>query len=293
MFSVMLYEWRGQYPATIAHAEHAIAIGRRLRIPDLIILPTWFLGKARACTGDYGGAIALLEEAYALCDRIGDRAWKSRLLNTLGWCFAEIGSVERARDYNERAAALARTIGDPEILANADINLARNHLALGDRGRAAAYLEPIEATLAHPGDPWMRWRYALHVRHTRACLELAAGRPDAALPLLDAELQGARQHHAPKVEVSALIRRGATLLALERRDDAAADLQAAAALADTIGYRHGVWEAHGLLAELARRAGQPPRAATHAEHATAARQAAAASLGDDELRRRLLAASRW
>ena len=92
--------------------------------PDVIIFATWFLGKARCCIGDYGGALALLEDAYELCDRIGDRAWKSRLLNTLGWCFAEIGGVERAREYNERAAVLAREIGDPEILANADINLA-------------------------------------------------------------------------------------------------------------------------------------------------------------------------
>ncbi|MGH7789197.1 MAG: ATP-binding protein, partial [Candidatus Binatia bacterium] len=288
---LMLFEWTGQYAGAISRAERAIAIGRRLRIPDVIILPTWFLGKARACTGDYGGAIALLDEAYALCDRIGDRAWKSRLLNTLGWCFAAIGSVEQARDYNERAAALARTIGDPEILSNADINLAANHLALGDRGRASAYLEPIEAALAAPGDPWMRWRYALHVRHTRACIELDAGRPDAALPLLDAELLGARQHRAPKIEVSALIRRGATLLELERRDDAAADLTTAATLADAIGYRHGVWEAHGLLAELARRAGQLPHAATHAARAAAALQAAAASLSDEALRRRLLDSS--
>jgi hypothetical protein len=34
---------------------------------------------------------------------IGDRAWKTRLLNTLGWCFAEIGSFDRARATNESA----------------------------------------------------------------------------------------------------------------------------------------------------------------------------------------------
>src|SRR5262249_7035589 len=129
--AVMLAEWRGDYPRAMERAHRTIALGRKLRLPELIILPTWFLGKARACVGDYGGAIGLLEEAYLLCDRIGDRAWKSRMLNTLGWCYGEIGSVEQARDYNQRAAALARTIGDPEILANADINLASNHLALG------------------------------------------------------------------------------------------------------------------------------------------------------------------
>ena len=154
--SVMLTEWTGSYRQTVQKAEETIAYGRTLRLPELIILPTWFMSMARACLGEYGGALAQLEEAYALCDRIGDRAWKSRLLNTLGWCCAEIGSVERAREYNERAAALAREIGDPEILANADINLASNHLVLGDHGRALSFLEPIEAALAfdvEPGEP--------------------------------------------------------------------------------------------------------------------------------------------
>jgi hypothetical protein len=83
---VMLDEWKGDYASSIARAERTIAIGRKLRLSDFIILPTWFMAKARCCTGDYGGGLALLQEAYALCDRVGDRAWKSRMLNTLGWC---------------------------------------------------------------------------------------------------------------------------------------------------------------------------------------------------------------
>ncbi len=124
-------EWTGDYPAAVAYAEHSLVLGRSLRRPEVLIFSNWFLGKARCCVGDLGGALALLGNAYDLCDRIGDRAWKSRMLNTLGWCYAEMRSVERAREYNEAGAVLAREIGDPEILSNADINLALNHLALG------------------------------------------------------------------------------------------------------------------------------------------------------------------
>src|SRR5262249_3938420 len=147
---VMLDEWKGDYASSIERAERTIAIGRKLRLSDFIILPTWFMAKARCCIGDFGGALALLQEAYALCDRVGDRAWKRRMLNTLGWGLAEIGAAERAREYNEAAAALARQIGDPEILSNADINLALNHLALGDRSHALDLIEPLEAALARP-----------------------------------------------------------------------------------------------------------------------------------------------
>src|SRR4029077_18522114 len=83
--------------------------------PHLVVWPEWFLGKAYCCLGDYGRAVARLTEATEVCQRIGDRVWTSRLLYTLGWCFAEIGSVARAREHNERAAALAHAAGDPEV----------------------------------------------------------------------------------------------------------------------------------------------------------------------------------
>jgi DNA-binding NtrC family response regulator/tetratricopeptide (TPR) repeat protein len=286
--TVLVAEWTGSYAQAIARAERAIALGRQLRRPEIIIFSTWFLGKAHCCVGDYGGAIALLENAYELCDRIGDRAWKSRMLNTLGWCFGEIGSIERARDYNQRAAVVAREIGDPEILSNADINLAMNHLALGEREHALALLEPIEATLARPGDPWMRWRYALHVHDARGAIELARGAPDLALASADAQLQGARRHRVPKVEARALTQRGAALLALERGDDADASLREGVALAARIGYLRGVWQACRLLAEHARRIGDAATAAARGAEARAAAERGADSLADDGLRRRLI-----
>jgi DNA-binding NtrC family response regulator/tetratricopeptide (TPR) repeat protein len=289
--TVMVAEWTGAYGDAVQRAERAMAMGRKLRRPEVIIFSTWFLGKARCCTGDYGGAVALLEDAYALCDRIGDRAWKSRMLNTLGWCFAEIGSIEQAREYNERAATLAREIGDPEILSNADINLAVNHLALGDTARALAFIEPLEAALARPGDPWMRWRYGLHVRDVRGLIELARGAADGALAAAEAQLDGARRHRVAKVEVRALTQRGAALLELERYDDAEASLRDGIALADRIGYLRGVWRAHGLLAKQLRRRGATAAAAEHDLRARAAVERAAGSLADAELRRRLIASA--
>jgi transcriptional regulator with AAA-type ATPase domain/tetratricopeptide (TPR) repeat protein len=280
-------EWCGDYRGAIAHAERARALGRELKQADVLIFATWFLGKARCCTGDYGGAIALLQDAYELCDRIGDRAWKSRMLNTLGWCLGEIGATQRARDVNARAAALAREIGDPEILANADINLAYDHLALGDRERAGALLEPLESAVARPGDPWMRWRYTLHLRDARGRLELRRGEPERALAAAEDELAGARRHRAPKIEGRALALRAAALLGLDRRDEAAAAARAAMEGAEQIGYRRGVWSAHGLLAELARRAGREEEAARHREAARAAADACARTLRDETLRRTL------
>jgi hypothetical protein len=140
------------------------------------------------------------------------------------------------------------------------------------RGRPRRHVSTIAAALARPGDPWMRWRYALHVHEMRGQIDLARGAPDAALAAAEAELQGAQRHRVVKVEARALTLRGAALLALERRDEAEASLAASVALAERIGHLRGAWHAHALLAELARRAGRtavaagrvrPPNAPPH------------------------------
>jgi transcriptional regulator with AAA-type ATPase domain/tetratricopeptide (TPR) repeat protein len=253
--AVFLAEWTGAYGQVTEIAERTIPLGRKRKLPLAIVFPTWFLAKSRCCTGDYAGALALLREAYEFCDRIGDRAWRSRLLNTLGWCYAEIGDDEGALTYNERAAAVARDVGDPEILSNAHINLAANHLALGRGDEALRHLEPIESTLSRPGDKWMRWRYALHARHVRACYQLERRQPEKALAMATKQLEGAQAHRAPKIEARALTQQASALLALERREMAEAALRQALAIADRIGYRRGAWEARFLLAETLHRNG--------------------------------------
>jgi tetratricopeptide (TPR) repeat protein len=284
-----LAEWTGDYRGAIELAEGVIATARRLRLAHLIVWPQWFMGKASCCLGDYGRALARLQDAYDMCDRIGDRAWKGRLLNTLGWCCAEIGSHELAREYNERAAAMGREAGDMEILANSEINLAGNHLALGDAGRAREHLAPILEQLARPGDPWMRWRYALHADDTLAHLERARGEPEQALALADQELAGARRHGIRKVEARALLLRGGALCDLDRRDEADAALGDALDVARAIEYPRAIWRCHDSLAEVARRRGRRDAAARHAEEARALRERLAASLAREDLRAALRA----
>ena len=183
---------------------------------------------------------------------------------------------------------MAREIGDPEILANADINLAANHHALGDLERARRHLEPIEATLARPGDPWMRWRYALHVLNARGRIELTRAAPERALACADNELAGARKHRAPKIEVRALTLRGTALLAIDQRAEADAAFRTGLAIAEQLGYRRGVWQLHSLLAQTARRNGETGAAAMHVGQAQTIAESVARSLTNADLRRCLV-----
>jgi DNA-binding NtrC family response regulator/tetratricopeptide (TPR) repeat protein len=285
-------EWMGDYPRAIALSEAVLATGRRLRLPHLVAWPKWFIGKAACCLGDYGRAVAELVEGCELCERIGDRAWTSRLLNTLGWCYAEVGSIARAREYNERAAALARAIGDPEIVANSEINLIGNWLALGNGDRALAYLEPIRDALGRPGDPWMRWRYTLHATDAAGRVAFAQRRLEDALTAADEELAGARRHRVTKVEARALLLRGDVLLALDRRTDAELALTEATEIAERIRHPRTVWTALRSLAELRRRAGRTGDAEALLARRRALVERAALAIDDHQLRGDLVAATR-
>jgi tetratricopeptide (TPR) repeat protein len=284
-------EWTGDYHRAIDLQGRCLEIARRTRRPDSMIVATWFLAKASACLGRYGEAVTRLQEAMDLCERVGNRAWKTRLLNTLGWCFAEFGCFARASEYNQQSTALAREMvelalvpGAPELYGNAAINLACNRIALGDPAGALEHLEPIRGSLASSDDPWLRWRYGLHLSDALARHALASDEPERALALLDEELAGARRHGARKLEARALELRGRALLTLDRRDQAGDALARALELGRRIEYPPVTWRALSLLAELACRAGRTADGARLAAEARGLVEGLAGAVPDAERR---------
>lgn len=285
--AMLLSDWSGRYDESVANAERIILAGQRTGMANLVVWPTWFFGKAKCCLGQFGDAIDQMKEAYDVCDRIGDTAWKGRLLNTLGWAYAEIGSVELARQYNEQALVFALDLEDVEITGNAQVNLVRNHLALGDLPRALAYLEPVEAEIQRTSDPWMKWRYRLHAQDARAELELKRGELDAALAMAREERAGAKKHRAPKLEARARLVEARTLCRLERWDEAEEALLDVIAVCESISYPRGIWLAHGELAAQARGRGTPAAVERHTDARQRLLKAAVDSLQDKSLRARL------
>jgi class 3 adenylate cyclase/tetratricopeptide (TPR) repeat protein len=286
-------EWCGDYRGAISLSERGAAIARSGHTHDSIWC-LWILGISAGCLGEYGRALAVLGQSLDLCERIGDRARKARVLNTLGWVFGELGSHSRASAYNEAATALGRELVErglvaaaPEIHANAAINLAGNRLALGDPQGALALLGPIADDLDRPGDPWQRWRYSMHLWNAQARVELARGEPERVLPLVDRELEAARHHRSPKIEARALELRGRALLAMDRRGEAEQALHAALQCATRIEYPPVTWRSLSLLAELARRAGSRSAAEDHAARARTLVESLARSLSEADLRREL------
>src|SRR5262245_27089864 len=80
------------------------------------------------------------KEGLALTEKAGNEIQHLRLLNTLGWIHAELQNVKQSIAFNARSVDGARRRGDPETIANAQINLAENFLAGGDAEAAASLL---------------------------------------------------------------------------------------------------------------------------------------------------------
>jgi hypothetical protein len=217
---------------------------------------------------------------------------KPRVLNTLGWCFAEFNCHGRAREYNEHSTVLAREMVEqelvpaaPELYANGAVNLAGNLIMLGDVEGARRALEPIEDQLGQATDPWMRWRYSLHLMNAQARVALVRGDVDRVLSLTKDELAGARRTDSKKLAARALELRGRALVVADQRDDARAALQEALDVASAIGYPPVVWRAHSLVAELARRSSDRSEVQHHASRARVLVESLSQSLADPDLRR--------
>lgn len=287
-------EWTGHYREAAAIQLEGIEIARKNRLPVLLLPGQWFRAKALCCYGSYGEALSQLSQAYGIAERLGDRAHRARMLNTLGWLHGELGAHERAAEYNRRSVEVAEEMlqldlvaGTEEIHCNASINLACNRMALGEPDAADAGLEAVRRESAEGKDPWMRWRWTIHLDDVEARLAVARGDPETAVRYADAEIAAARDFDAPKLVARGLELRGRACLMMDDRDGAEECLRVGLQSADAIAYPPAAWRAMALLGELARRSGDGAEAERCEAEVARRVEAAAATLEDETLRRRV------
>ncbi len=284
-------EWRGEFRRAIDLTQRAVAIAAEHRMPGEALFGQWFFGIASVAIGDYGRGFELLGAAFELSERIGDRAVKARLLNTLGWSHAELGCHGHAIEHNRMGTEMAREMvelglvaGAPELYANAAINLAGSLTALGEIEAAAEQLAAVEEQRDTDEDPWMRWRWSLHLQHALARVDLARADAERALERADAEIAGARVRFAQKLEARGLELRGRILVYMDRREEAERALREASAIATRIEHPPVAWRALSLLGEIARRRGDRELADRRFGEVSALVKSKTALLERDELR---------
>jgi len=167
-------------------------------------------------------------ELEAAAGRRDEWAARSVAARAHGLALAQVGPLSDAVTTLRRAVRLARRSGERDVDAEARGCLAN---VLSMQGRHGEALRQLELAPAVPGGA-----VAAHTSARRGTLLLRAGRVDLAIRELTASLESLRLLDDRSWVLTGLVNRGAAYLTRGDTAAAEADLTAAAALADDLGY---------------------------------------------------------
>lgn len=262
--------WSGRYDDALALLEHwrpAVDANNQLIV---LLWHQWESALALGGQGNYTRALALLNDAIATCERIGEAVVHARAANTAGWIYGELQDHTHALELNRLSLAVADTleIPDTELQSNARLNLGDCLVALGSVDEAEEHFLAVEQVVKqpHPQDHWMLWRYAQHLFHSYGELWLGRGDLEQALVYADRCLALAEPSDSAKNIVKACRLRGQALLAQGQQREAEREIARALQLAQRLGNPPQLWKTYAALGELRHVQGnaEEARAAYHA-----------------------------
>jgi len=273
--------WHGDYARAHAGADEAVRLARHHGLLVLYLRSLWTRGLTSTSSGDWDGALRDLEEGIAVAERIGDRGFMPRMLNTLGWLHIECDDIERGIDVTARAAALAGDIRHAygvEMYSFCTVNLGDAFLAKGDLVLAGERFHEAQRIAEDPKThEWMKWRYSLHLHASLGEYWLARGDHRRAAECAERSLAGSRPTRSLKYVVRALRLLGEVARRDRRWDDAERALRESVEIARTIVHPNQTWKTELALARLHAATGRRDAAA---ESLAAARRTIAGLRGE-------------
>jgi tetratricopeptide (TPR) repeat protein len=288
-----LYNWKGEYEQALRLLEQSFTIAHAHDLQLIVLRILWYRGLTYGGQGEYAAALVALQENLTLSDRLGDKVSKCRVLNSLGWVYGEIYNLEAAIRYNQEGAEAAYTIGDPEIIRNAEINLGDDYLLLGDLEQAQRHLEKVHRDAQQGGqwgEEWAKWRYMQHLYHSLGELWLTKGDVAQALEFAEECLKLAEPTMSRKNLVKGWRLKGQALLAQGQWEQAEAALTRALTIAREIGNPPQLWKTYQSLGSLYESQADLERARAAYQSAIDVIDGVAERLQDQELQRTFLAA---
>lgn len=286
LFESAIHNWEGRYGAAV---EETSRLGESADVSNTLNI-RWMGALALAGGGTYMEAIEAMKQGEALATRVGEPFSITRARNSLGWMYGEIQHVEEATHWNLACLEFAANVEfpDPEIEANAHLNLADLAIAKGDLDEAERHLKWVERPVRSPApeERWALWSYTQHFCHSYGELFLLRGDLEQARTLAEECLDRAESTNRLKNVVKAKRLLAQTATSSGDLDAAGVHLEAALAIAHQIGNPPQLWKTLTAAGDLRRAHGRD--ATEPYDEATAVIERVAAGL-TDELRDRLLA----
>ena len=280
-----LKNWQGEYAEASLLLSDAMRLARGQNLLFPLLYTCFTYGVTLTGKGDYDEALAVLQEGLALSEKVGAEVLRPRLLNSLGWLYSELGDFDRALALNRQAAEGARQRGDPEMIANAEINLADIFLMQGDLALAQEFLEGVYG-LVHDAatSERMKWRYTIRLFASLGDLWLARGDLTKARECTEACLDRATRTTSRKYLVKGWRLIGEMALARRQWDEAEGWWQQALTLAQSLGNPTQLWKTHLAVGRLYAESRRPEQARQAYQSARAVIHRVKASLQNPGLR---------
>jgi transcriptional regulator with AAA-type ATPase domain/tetratricopeptide (TPR) repeat protein len=188
----LLRNWAGDYGEAVRLQDHGRALARDCGVLFPLLFNCFLRGLTLTGKGEYDEALASFDEGLSLAERVGDEAIHHRLLNCLGWLYADLGDLDYAEQLNTISARIGRRRTDPGTQPNAELNLAEIYRARGELDRARDEYDGVFRYFNNPSaNLWMRYRYSIRMFAGMSELALACG-----------DLAGARAHGAQCLELA-------------------------------------------------------------------------------------------
>ncbi|MBM3839122.1 MAG: zinc-ribbon domain-containing protein [Verrucomicrobia bacterium] len=126
------HNFQGNFDLALRCLDQGATLGKSNHFLVLFLWMSWMKGLFQGGKGEFDRSLASLQDALQWSQRFQDQIWRCRILNTLGWIYSELYNFDHAVRYNQIGLDASRTIGDPEIIRNAGINLGDCALRQGD-----------------------------------------------------------------------------------------------------------------------------------------------------------------
>ena len=288
-----LHNWKGEYEQALQCLEQGFTIGQAHDLQLIVIWIVWERGLTHGGKGDYAAALAALQEALALSDRLGDKIFKCRVLNTLGWVYGELYNLEAAIRYNQEGAEASYKVGDPEIIGMRRLIWAMTTCSWATWSRPSTiWRRSTDDTQQRGkwGEEWMKWRYSQHLYHSLGELWLTKGNAAQALEFAEECLKLAEPTMSRKNLVKGWRLKGQALLAQGQGEQAEASLSQALTMARQVGNPPQLWKTYQALGALYESQADLERARAAYQSALEVIAGVAERLQDQELCRTFLAA---
>ena len=281
----LLRNWAGDFPeaARLQREASELAAEQGLLFP--LLFSCFVRGLTLTGKGDYDEALAVVIEGLSLAERVGDEAVHHRLLNGLGWLFADLGDLDHAEALNAQSARIGRRRGDPGTQPNAELNLAEIFHARGDLAHAQDQYDAVYRYWNNPPSQWMRFRYSMRMFAGMGELaltrgDLAAARSHSAESLDLATRTGSRKNLVKALRLAAEI-----AAAAGEHDAAEGQFRKACDLAAALGNPAQHWKSELAFGRFLQSAGRSDDAARAFQRARAVMHQLQGRLHDDRLRR--------